>query len=1065
MAVKKNDSHQIFIGIRKIRTKGRFSEYPKAINSINSNLKEHFNFVPSEIRSINHVLVVSKEGFHNELVWQSNVIQSKSNILNEFIRLKRTYSNYVLQGKINLASDILQKIEENCGWSIWLIEAKFFCLQQTKGLEGNKEFLQEIYSQRNISNEFDLVYYLAFLISERNESGCHIGDFHQRVNKLFENIEDQRFKEHLLCVVSYVVFNDIKKEINPSEYLSNIKTLPAIDVYELILRILVEHKDSLDTNQIKLPLRILSSIEDTRLSRINFLYGFSQEKHFDSITDNNSATLLTPQIYNHKLMLGHQFDVSGDYIEKFHSSNISIINQDDNFDEAFLFLAQFSVNFKHIDEIYELLRIARMFLGVSEVEVVKCLATIYGVVIDEITLSEHLIDNGLEADLKTKLEAIKKADSFNSILDITVKEDESSNEVFSPYIFNLTKFFTFYSLMNKGDYSKAFRLYVNMYIENNNISRAVELEPYLKNKGWSFFKKLDSYVDAAIILDVYNKYMYDDKQLFNLKSCWRSFIKESNVTKPSELNTSHFNENYNKYSHFLSNICTPEVIGSDANVYKNERDIKIERISICNKLLEHELNISIIEERDSLERNIAILDGLNEVEIAGLTVDQERFKSIAKNKYSNDFNRYKSFVELMLNKGMNQEGDDKSPPEHSLITKPIDEGDRILINLIHSLGDMFLKNQEFGLDYYLSMRIRHGRLIGISRGPLERRRLVTKYSDIEGKYLDNEYWFNHYQELLDFESLVELNTLLSKFSQDFDNLVKEFKENQVQIKSDDKPDGFFSIKISHGGLDVLKTSINEGTTIDDFLNVITEYFLILIEKSSQEVKLWLESTFKNEINDCLLNLQTGVENLIKRNKKKSNPISSEIASARTELNQTIDDISSWFDISTEDKTSIRVYTMENVIEISLARTSRIYQDFLPKVKSDIRINDITFHSSALALLVDALTIIFSNIFVHGRNSTPTINIKSKYISTEDSKVKVNIHISNSVESTKINFERLKKIHEELASNQLKSRQEGGSGFHKLAAMPLISNAKDINFGYDDHNGEFFVDLTFSLDLI
>ncbi|WP_305813667.1 hypothetical protein [Photobacterium leiognathi] len=464
-------------------------------------------------------------------------------------------------------------------------------------------------------------------------------------------------------------------------------------------------------------------------------------------------------------------------------------------------------------------------------------------------------------------------------------------------------------------------------------------------------------------------------------------MTEVNVVYPSELTLEHFNGNRSKYIYFLEKICIPEVIESAANIYESEREIKLERISICSKLLEYDLNLEIIEERDALERSIAIIDGLNEVETTGLTVDQERFKIVAKNKHRNDFNRYKSFVELNLNRKKSRGiEEDKAFPEHMLITKPMDEGDAILVKLVHDLGDMFLKNQEFGLDYYLSMRIRHGRLMGVSRGPLERRKLVTKYSEQEGKYIDNEYWYHKYESIFDFDSLRKLNTSLSEFSREFDELIKNFKDNQIQVKSDDKPDGIFMIKITQGGLSVFKEAIKSDTSIDEFLTTIVEYFLILVENSSKEVKAFIESNIKKKINTEIYRLQSSLDELVRKNNVYLNPMSSEIASARTELNKTLDDISSWFNISSENQTSIRMYSMNDVIEIALARTNRIYQEFVPSIESEIKENDLKFHSSALALLVDAFNIIFSNIFVHGRSCEPTIRILFNEMYSVNSKI-------------------------------------------------------------------------------
>lgn len=1065
MGTRKNDSGQIFKGVKKIKTIGRISDFPKAINTINSKLGDFFHYVPSNITDMGNIIRISRDEFFRELVWQCNVINSNKNVIKNYINLKELYSESLLKGNFHRALDILDEVESKCGWSLWLIEAKFFCLQQIDGLEGNKEFLEEIYLNRNVSDKFDLIYYLSFLISERNEDGCHIGEFHYRINKVFDNINDESFSNYLKSIVGYVVFNDINKDFLPIDFILNFRTLPSIDVYELILRVLIEFQDNLDISELSLPIRILSSIDDKRIRRIAKLYGMLDEDCWDTFYYFDDTNIVIPQVYNKLIMFDYDIDIQGKYVDKYHRAIRSIVEQNDDFNDSFTFLSQFSVNFKHVDEIYSMLYMARIFLSVSEVNTVKKLANIYGRIISIDVVLEQLIPLIKDDELTKKIEQINLLEEAQNRIDLDLPIEIIDQIDFSNYTLSHSLIINFYALMHAGKISEAFRLFVDSYISNTNINRIFKLKNFIQGKKWNFYKNLDSYVDSAIVLEAYSKFIHDEKQLFNLKACWRSFMNEVNVVYPSELTVEHFNGNFDKYLYFLDKICIPEVIGSAANIYDSEREIKIERIAICNKLLDHELNIETIEERDSLERSIAILDGLNEVEIAGLTVDQERFKIVAKTKHRNDFNRYKTFVELKLNRKQTRSvEEEKGSGEHALITKPMDEGDTILVKLIHDLGDMFLKNQEFGLDYYLSMRIRHGRLIGVSRGPLERRKLVTKYSEKKDKYLDNEYWYDKYKDLFDFNSLNELNILLSDFSDKFDKLIKNFKDNQIQVKSDDKPNGIFSIQITQGGLDILKESIKPETSMDDFLKTIVEYFLILVEHSSNEVKLFIESNLKNDINYEIYHLQSSVDALVKKNNLYVNPMSSEIASARTELSKTLDDISAWFDISSENQTSIRMYSMDDVLEISLARTKRIYQEFVPKVFSEIKITDFNFHSSALALLVDAFNIVFSNIFVHGRECEPTIKILcNNPYSLNKKTIKLNVTIKNEIDESFVDYDKLNKIKGEIASNQLKSRQEGGSGFHKLAAMPIISETNDIDFGYSQ--GDFFVDLTLTLELI
>ncbi len=71
--------------------------------------------------------------------------------------------------------------------------------------------------------------------------------------------------------------------------------------------------------------------------------------------------------------------------------------------------------------------------------------------------------------------------------------------------------------MYQERYSEAFRLFVDSYLSNTNVNKIFKLENFIDGKKWKFYKEIDSYIDAAIILDAYSNLIHDDKQLFNLK--------------------------------------------------------------------------------------------------------------------------------------------------------------------------------------------------------------------------------------------------------------------------------------------------------------------------------------------------------------------------------------------------------------------------------------------------------------------------------------------------------------------------------------------------------------------
>lgn len=1055
---KKNDK-QFFDQLVKIKLNGKLSDYTKAVLIIKNKLSPYFKLANSDLSTLGTGIKLPKTSNNKQLFWDCNLINVYKNQINLFIKLKRQYSDFILNGEFESAQYILEEIKLQCGWSVWLIEASFFCAQQINGLEGNKKLLGEIYASRGMNDDFDNIYFISFMISERNEDGCDTSLLYRKWHSQIEKVEDESFKRYLKLITNYYIFNDLDKECSTVALLNTYNDISIYDTYEFVLRYLIEYEMHLDTKEIKLSLRIFEGIDDIRLERLYSKYNLALnfQTAIPTILVN---TMMYPQIFNMVIKLGGELSLNKGYTDRYYGALTCLVNNSDDIQNALMFISQFSSNFKHIDEIYQLMEIPSLFLNVSEIELTKKLSLIYGNYIS-LEQCDDYVGSVLLPEVRTQdknIIAILK--NAQDLLDNGEIINISSSYDFSPYTKIHSLVLKFHSLMQQDLISKGFELFVSAYLDNINSKSVFKLDKYIKDKPWAFFKGLGSFVDSAIVIKAYLSENYDDRQIFNIKACWRSFMRYSQIKKPSDLNISHFNNDMNKYIFFLREICTPEILESDAVNFYDARLIKTERIKVCENLLNQGHDVKLVEEKDTLERNLAIADGLDEVETAGLVVDEERFKSVAKLKFKNDYDRYKSFLELDLTCKSKLTLEDTVSVESQLITNPLEEGDNILLKLIRDMGDMFLQNQEFGLDYYLSMRVRHGRLMGVARGPLERRKLITKYSDEEKKYLDNRYWLERYKNYLSVDKLKEMNSILCDFSEWFDTEVDNFRTRKVQVLSDEKPEGIFTINYTLTELKLIKNTISSDTTIEHFIDFLVDFFMHKIYISSVAVKKWIAIKLKKSINQRFLNLQSDINSVVSVC-TVGNAIVSDITSARTEMNKVLDDIMTWFDISSDGQKAIRTYSFDNIVDISLSRITRIYQSFSPEIKMEVE-DDFEFHSSVLASMVDAFSIVFSNAIIHGGKDDPLLTIKASMVDVNNIR-KLNVVISNPADEDKINFVEIERIRNDIISNKLKTRQEGGSGFHKLAAMSMIDNHDDLNFGFSE--GVFFVDITFTFDLI
>ena len=252
--------------------------------------------------------------------------------------------------------------------------------------------------------------------------------------------------------------------------------------------------------------------------------------------------------------------------------------------------------------------------------------------------------------------------------------------------------------------------------------------------------------------------------------------------------------------------------------------------------------------------------------------------------------------------------------------------------------------------------------------------------------------------------------------------------------------------------------MNEETTIDEFLTFVLEGFVLSLEQHASSIKVLISQNLTGSIFTKLKDLQEDITTLF--GEKEVKEIVNSVVDARTDMFSVFSEIESWFDISSENRKSIRNYSFVNIVEIALASTKRVHQSFDPKLTfTDCELNN-RFHSNMLESMVDAFKILLSNIQEHGKDDRTDIFVKVLDQKNNLTSSKLKVVISNPVLESDVNFERLEQIRHEIATNTHKTREEGGSGFHKLLALPYVARKEDLDFSYSD--GCFRVEVTFTL---
>lgn len=1004
-----------------------------------------------------------------ELLWAANIVDLYKSSINEFLLKKKKYEEMILKENYVQAADILNDIERDHGYSLWLIEAKIVLLQLNDGLDQQKRFIISMYNNRNSSEKFDEFFYLSYLISQRNEPSLKAESFIKSIKKAILRDENEEDSENALwLLIRYFVLGQNAYSRDEIDYLlSWTQTLSIYDLYHSLVYSLINliYLDDVNDSDLKIVLRCLSSIDD---SAVDNLIAFCNKK-------NNLADTVDTDVfnYNNKLyfeVLCHKSNKDNDllsynFLSAFIDKLRDVFQVNTTRRESFEWLQKNYMNFKHVQTIHFLFEISNV-LSHRKYNKQDAFFTSF--------LSENRASLFLlrDVELQGRRLSFKKQDVSNlyqsiqviydtKILDLPIirpslESLQKSDFLLKDILYSIEKIKHF---IHEGKFSDAFSMTVELCLSNEYYVDILPIAELVKNRELPFYRKIKNQSDVAIVIYLYiQKHNKDDRQWFYMKLCCQVFTEQQKVNYHHELLLSNFQEDIKRTIFFLKNICIPEVLEVDIERYQSNRSLLDERIKICKKILEIEHDDKVERELEEIVKKTTIIDGVNTVENSGVTVDYKGYRLAAYDRVKDDFIRFHALHEAGIKRKTNSEQEKTDSTDYSY--NPNEESKRVSISLLQELKWIFLSHPEYGLDYYLSMRIRHGRFIGVLRGPLERKRLITKYSDIEKSYLENEYWREIYKPHLSTSQLNILLKALEVFSEKFDELVTEYRNNVIQIKSSEKPDGQYQISITENLLE----DMSQQKDLDLFLKQTFDYFFIMIEVCSKQVQQKIKTELADSIRKLIFELQEKINPFCSTITCISNSILDDLNHLRTDIDGAIKQVTAWFETSTFEKQDIRFFTFKNLVEIGLARTRQSRLDFSPEIKYelDLHLADVSvmaFDPTLVPSFSDLFSILFDNISDHsGENKNIVINITANNMHQLDNRLTFCLEIRNKAMVNKDKLTIVNKIKEDIELDKIKSIQEGHSGYHKIKVMGMVD---ELDFGFE--GDEFYTRLLLVLD--
>lgn len=603
------------------------------------------------------------------------------------------------------------------------------------------------------------------------------------------------------------------------------------------------------------------------------------------------------------------------------------------------------------------------------------------------------------------------------------------------YLKDVAASFIFNHLIERAQYQDAICFYVDNKLHDMALTIGI-------NNQDTIIKLLEDKELSRIIpleLSIFAEMIGADAE--TMYFIYKKYLKFCGVQRASEIEIT----GDEKQKYFLEYIAVIKVLTLHVLRFKSVKQVMEERSSICSNLYEYYQDKKINDEISSICRDIKIMELNNQVDESKIYVD---VKSIMENDLKEAHDLYDLFDnasnqvayhDIMLGGIINYLNNSGLPmtiaeidetgkiKDASVKMEMVNYRKDVMTQIFLSIRNQFLFNPKYGLDNYLSTRIRHGTLVNQLRNHFEERNLVTNTTN--GIYAHNDYWVGSQFKLRDNRTHNCLQ-LFESFSKEIDSNISEIKDSYVQVRTEDhkeKDKGCFNFDKSFFEGDIDMLLMNQ--TLNNFdvcYDLIIESLWKHTEKCLESMRDKLSGAQSDMINN-LHSLQRDVLDVIGLDNSGITTFNDAVSYCQNGIQNDFQIVTKWFKRSNYVDFD---FTIGQVIETSIGFINRNNKNIL---KTSITDNSsTTFQGRYFGTLYDIFHDILNNALVYEKKNR--LNGECKIIVNENDGY-LQIKVSNPVRDEDVDglIAKIEEISSKLEEKIYtgKSRDEGNSGCSKI----------------------------------
>lgn len=584
----------------------------------------------------------------------------------------------------------------------------------------------------------------------------------------------------------------------------------------------------------------------------------------------------------------------------------------------------------------------------------------------------------------------------------------------------------------------------------------------LRGFAWQDFKAVGHPLAAPIALHLLWTEEETSETASRLRFATGHALRQLEVSRPSDLEAESLGIEPHELVYFLRFVCVPNILDL-TRLFSGTRAILEERQAICGLLARIDpVNLQEYQnEIITIANDLELDEGRWIVDSTRIHVDSDGLMRWASKELSEDYERYRDLVDIDVDGVQNFEDVLRelaaNPAQRSNFV-PKTEADAVLFSIFRRLGEEFLNNASFGLDFYLSKRVRHQSFIGLIRGPLEFANLITTRESEVGEYHRNDAWLNHFDHL-DEAAKAEIDGALRTFAMRFDEIISQAKDTYFHLRSADKPHGMITLNLNERMVGLARALIRLDLTFPEFVRVAVPILWAAIETSLAAIRTFIADDIKPRVIKEFDIVRARVRTLAEQEGAWLE-FDAAMGGAANEVQLKLDEVTQWF-VHADTLRKHRLFSLEQILKIGVDTALKSQRGFTPDI-TQLAEGDLNLQSANLVFVHDVVFVGLGNARKHSGFKAPHVDVAARW-NEEDATLTLTVvsdcRVSNRTEKEK-QAAAIQKIIAD-GSHDRRTRTEEGSGFAKLAAVVTQSPRGKIEFGFDDA-GRFRLDVTYAI---